>query len=304
MQLGNVDTNLVLPLLALLRHQKVTRAAREVGLSQSSMSHALARLRAHFADPLLVPAGRALVLSERGRALVEPVAAAVTALERVFAPAERFDPRTSRRAFRIAATDNVEMYVLPELAATLGAAAPGVEVMVYALTDDWAAALERGDVELKLGRKYAVPSAFESQDLSDEPFACVVRRGHPAPARPRLEEYAALEHIEVTPSTPRGVEPANHVDAILAEANLSRRIVMSVPHFLVAPFVVASSDLALTAPARLLRPFIAALRLRRLALPVKLGTYKLSQVWAARSRDDEGLRWLRAAIARSLAKRR
>src|SRR5215813_11432238 len=79
MQLGSVDTNLVVTLLALLRHQNVTRAAREVGLSQSSMSHALARLRAQFADPLLVPAGRGLVLSERGKELVEPVATAVAA---------------------------------------------------------------------------------------------------------------------------------------------------------------------------------------------------------------------------------
>src|SRR5262249_12640699 len=161
-----------------------------------------------------------------GKALVEPAAAAVTALERVFAPPVRFDPLTSRRVFRIAATDNVEMYVLPELAATLGAAAPGIELKVFALTDDWAAALDRGDGGLKLGRKYAIPPAFESQDLSEERFACVVRRGHPAPARPSLEEYAALEHIEITLALPRGIEPANRIDAILAEGNLSRRIVM------------------------------------------------------------------------------
>ncbi len=119
MQLGSVDTNLVIALRSLLRHQQVTRAAREVGLSQSSMSHALARLRAHFADPLLVPAGRALVLTERGKGLLEPVATAVAALERVFARPEPFDPRTSRRVFQIAATDNLELYVLPHLAATV-----------------------------------------------------------------------------------------------------------------------------------------------------------------------------------------
>lgn len=301
MQLGGVDTNLVVPLLALLRHQSVTRAAREVGLSQSSMSHALARLRAHFADPLLVPAGRALVLTERGKALVESVASAVAALERVFAPPEPFHPRASRRVFHFAATDNLELYVLPYLAATLRAEAPGVELRVSALSDDWPAALERGDVDLKLGRKYAVPGSLESQDLSNERFACVVRRGHPAPARPTLREYADLDHIDVTPAIPPGLEPASRVDALLAKNNLRRRIVMTVPHFLVAAFVVARSDLALTAPSRLLRPFIAALGLRRLTLPLKLGTYTLNLVWAARNRDDEGLRWLRAAIARSLS---
>jgi hypothetical protein len=78
---------------------------------------------------------------------------------------------------------------------------------------------------------------------------------------------------------------------------------MTVPHFLVAPFVVAGSDLALTAPARLLTSFVKLLGLRRLELPIKLAGYTLTQVWAARARDDAGLRWLRHVIARTLGAR-
>jgi DNA-binding transcriptional LysR family regulator len=74
-----------------------------------------------------------------------------------------------------------------------------------------------------------------------------------------------------------------------------------VPHFLVAPFVVANSDLLLTAPSRLLSPFVKPLNLRRLEIPVKVPGYKLSQVWAARTRDDDGHRWLRSMVARTLA---
>jgi len=300
-QLRGVDTNLIIALRALLLHQNVTRAAKEVGLSQSSMSHALGRLRAHFADPLLVPAGRRLVLTERGKGLVGPVGAAVSELERVFARAEPFDPKTSRRVFRIGATDNLELYVLPHLAATMQKAAPGIDVRVYAIAPDWPAALQRGDIELKLGRKYAVPKTLESQDLSHEQFACVVRHGHPVSARPSVEEYAALEHVVVAPTAAIGAEPAGHVDAILAKQGLRRRIVMTLPHFLVAPFVVAGSDLALTAPARLLGAFTTALGLRRLQLPLKLSGYILSQVWAERSNDDQGHRWLRGVVVRALA---
>src|SRR6201994_328752 len=78
MLLAGVDTKLIVALRALLVRQNVTQAAKDVGLSQSSMSHALARLRAHFDDPLLVPAGRGLVLTEP------------------------FDPRTSQRVFWLA----------------------------------------------------------------------------------------------------------------------------------------------------------------------------------------------------------
>jgi DNA-binding transcriptional LysR family regulator len=92
--------------------------------------------------------------------------------------------------------------------------------------------------------------------------------------------------------------PSTVVDELLAKRGLERRVHMSVPHFAVAPFIVASSDLALTAPTRLLDPFIRLLRLRRLELPIKVPTYHLSQVWARRSGDDAGHQWLRANVAR------
>jgi DNA-binding transcriptional LysR family regulator len=301
MQLGGIDTNLIVALRALLVHQNVTRAAKEVGLSQSSMSHALGRLRAHFDDPLLVPAGRELVLTERGKALVDPVAETVARLERVFARAEPFDPRTSKRTFRIASTDNVELYVLPQLAAVLQKSAPGIDVRVCALPEDWVMALRRGDIDLKLGRKYPVPEALESQELSQERFGCVARRGHPAPAKPSLREYAELDHILISPAAAPRAGPSGYIDNVLGRQGLRRRVVMTVPHFLVAPFIVANSDLVLTAPVRLLDPFVKLLRLRRLEVPLRLSGYKLSQVWAARSSDDEAHRWLRGAIAKTLA---
>lgn len=300
MNLRSIDTNLVLALHALLTRRNVTRAGRDVGLSQSSMSHALGRLRAHFDDPLLVRVGRELVMTERAKSLVGPVAEAVGGLERVFGGgAERFDPKTSRRVFRIAATDNVELYVLPKLAAALQKKAPGITLRVGALPADWPSALKRGDIDLKLGRKYTLPAGLVGQDLSEEALACVVRRGHRVRSAPSFAALAALDHLVVMPSGALGAEPAGAVDAALAKRGLERRVAMTVPHFLVAPFIVASSDLVLTAPERMLRPFVETLRLRRLALPFDVPGYTLSQVWAARADDDEGHQWLRATLARA-----
>src|SRR5262245_13388039 len=54
LKLAAIDLNLLVALKALLGERHVTRAARELGLSQSATSHALARLRELFGDPLLV----------------------------------------------------------------------------------------------------------------------------------------------------------------------------------------------------------------------------------------------------------
>ena len=105
------------------------------------MSHALARLREQLGDPLLVRVGRQMVLTERASALLGPTVSAVTALERVFRPPEPFDSRTSTRVFRVASTDNLELYALPKLAPLLAREAPNVTLRFHHLPKDWMSAL-------------------------------------------------------------------------------------------------------------------------------------------------------------------
>ncbi len=300
MQLGGIDINLILSLRALLRERNVTRAAKIVGLGQSSMSHALARLRAHFGDALMVRVGRNLVLTERARALIGPVEEAISQLEGVFLERQRFDPATSDRVFTIASTDNLCIYILPRLMQILKREAPGVDIRVRQLTADWELPLQNGELDIKLGRKYRVAPSLRSQDLFEERFICVVAADHPAPSKKlTLRQYAGLRHLAVSTASTEPDLAIGYTDAIMARHGIRRRVVLTVPHFLVAPFVVADSDLALTASERLLAPFVLSLRLRIIELPMKLGTYKLTQVWSDRSASDEGHAWLRSAIARA-----
>ncbi|MCP3997725.1 MAG: LysR family transcriptional regulator [bacterium] len=61
-----VDTNLAILLDALLLHQSVSKAPKHVGLSQSTLSHALGRLRVRYNDELLTRAGREMAVTPRG----------------------------------------------------------------------------------------------------------------------------------------------------------------------------------------------------------------------------------------------
>jgi len=69
---------------ALLHEKSVTRAARRLGVGQPAVSHALARLRDHFKDELLVLVGRDYVLTARAEKLASVVANATRALSEVF----------------------------------------------------------------------------------------------------------------------------------------------------------------------------------------------------------------------------
>jgi len=296
MNLAGIDMNLVVALDALLQERNVTRAAKRLGLGQSATSHALARLRLVFDDPLLVKAGRELVLTERATALVGPCARAVSELGRLFAAPTPFDPRTARRTFRVVATDNLEVYVLPRLAAILAKEAPFLDLRFRPFHADWATTLRQGHFDLKLGRSSEVPAGLRAEELFRDRIVCVARRGHPMGPRLSLRQYAALSHILVAPAgSERGF-----MDDVLAAEGLERRIAIVVPHFLPALFAVAASDFVLTVPARLLRA-VPALRLRTTSLPSQSAEYALSQVWPERFEDDEGHQWLRQAIRRALA---
>jgi DNA-binding transcriptional LysR family regulator len=300
MQLRGVDVNLVVALRALLEERHVTRAAKKVGLGQSAMSHALSRLRAHFGDPLLVQVGRKMVLTEKAKSLLEPVQTAVMELERVFATADPFEPETSTRTFRVAATDNLELYVLPKLFELLGQEAPHVSLRVHHLTPDWPEALRNGDIDLKLGRESHVGSGLRCEDLFEERYACVVAKEHPVTTeRLTLAEYAKLRHLVIAPTAGYADSVSTFIDARLGEQSKRRHIALSVSHFVVAPLIVAKTDLALTAAERLIRPFVKPFRLRLLELPFRPASYRLTQIWADRSHDDSGHAWFRAMIQRA-----
>jgi DNA-binding transcriptional LysR family regulator len=298
MNLQAVDTHLVVALHALLAERSVTRAARRVGITQPSMSHALARLRSLFDDALLVRVGRQMKLSARARELVPKVAAAIEHLSSVFDAVDQFVPAESRRTFRLLATDNLQLLVFPRLADTLASEAPHVKLRCGNIPSDWADRLLTGEFDLKLGRDAPVPAGCRSKSLTREVLVCVMRRGHPAASkRLTAARYAALSHLAIAPHG----EETTWIDRSLAERGLDRHVAMAVPQFLVAPFIVAESDMILTVSSRVAKAMVRRLGLVIRPCPLAPAPYQLTMLWPAALDSDAGHRWLRAAIQRAVA---
>ena len=92
MNLRNVDLNLLVILDALLTERNVSRAGERIGLSQSAMSAALARLREVFHDPLLVRVGRDLALTRNAEDLIVPLKESLGKVEQLLLRRPGFDP--------------------------------------------------------------------------------------------------------------------------------------------------------------------------------------------------------------------
>lgn len=297
MQTENVDLSLLYALQALVAEKHVTRAAARMGLTQPAMSHALARLRAQLGDPILVRARGGLQLTPRAAAIAEPLERLLGDLGHLLATPRDFDPATSTRRFRIAASDYVEIVLWPRVLQRIGREAPNVDIVllrhdggVSSLEDDSADLLLVPPTEIERGG-----ASFRSQRVLSEKFVCVVRRDHPnVGRRMTLEKYLELPHALVSPRGGR----AGIVDDALAKLGRTRRVAVTVPHFLVAPFLIERSDLVLTLASRIATALAPVVNLRVLAPPPELALpgFDIRLVWHERDHVDPAHAWLRGLM--------
>lgn len=103
--LSRLDLNLLVALDALLTEKSVTRAAERLHLSQPALSASLARLRAHFNDPVLARQGNTYELTPLAMRLAEHTTTALDAARRVFESQASWTPHESTREFSVYGSD-------------------------------------------------------------------------------------------------------------------------------------------------------------------------------------------------------
>lgn len=300
--LAAVDLNLLVALDAILAERSVTRAAARLGLTQPAMSHALRRLRDLFGDELLVRTRTGMVPTARGEALEQPLRATLRDLDALIHQGEAgFDPRTAAATFTIATTDYGAFVLLPALLPVLEREAPRIDLRLVSVPDPMADALADGRVDFVIATRPPDAAVLHKQPLCEERFVCVMRAGHPAGKKPlTLERYVSLSHALVAPRGRLG----GAVDDALAARGLSRRVAVTIPNFLVAPAVIASSDLVVTLAERVARTFAKAFDLVITEPPVELSGFSMDFIWHERRHRDAAHVWMRRTVASALRARR
>lgn len=293
---GSVDLNLLAVLDAVLRERSVQRAAERLAMTPSAVSHALARLRDVVGDPLLVRTPKGMVPTARAERLAPRLRDALGALEGVFEDEAGFDPGAARQVFKVSSADLAQFVLLPPLLKQLAREAPGLRLVVRPPRPELFDSLASGALDLAFGIFDEAPEGFRYQAVFREEFLCMLRRGHPAADAPLgLDRWLSLQHLSVAP---RG-GPGSIVDDALAELGKQRDIALVVPHFLMAPLIVAETDLALLLPARIARRYAELLPVVLLPPPLPLSAFTIAQVWHERSHGDPAHGWLRQQVARA-----
>lgn len=289
-----IDGGLLLVFRGLLRQRRTTAVGRELGLSQSAVSHALTRLRDLFGDPLFIrrphglePTRRALELSPRIDALIDLAG-------ETLGRDTGFDPARSARRFAIAAPEFVTALMGGKLVKAFRKLAPGASFVVqFHGRRSPLDAVRRGELDLAIGRYPTVAYGLVSERLFEDRYCVVARRGHPA-IKGRISYKAWLKtgHVFADTRLEEGVEEAPPpVDDIVSVASVQR--------WLTALIIVSSSDTIATCPLRL-----AKSQAKRLGLQVITAPFLQDRipVYAVRRDDgDKGIDWLLGEIRKAAA---
>lgn len=289
-----IDWNLVPALDALLSERNVSRAARRIGTSQSSMSGALARLRRHFDDELLVRQGNNYVLSPLAERLHPLVREAVTATSTTLAATGQFAASESDHLFRIAATEYGQTVVGPALTAEVARQAPGVRINFVA---PFSAAYTRFEDALQATDGALAPrEVLKGQPctglLPDE-WVCVVSADHPTVGDVlSVDDVATLRWVA---PTIRGQLLNFMVDG-LGSLALEPRVGVTTESFTAVPFLVAGTTRIGLLQGRVARRLATSAGVRVLPCPWPVQALNLTFFWDQKHQADPAHAWLRSVI--------
>ena len=288
-----LDLTLLLVLSSLLKTRKTTATARELGVTQSTVSHALAKLRDILGDALFIRHQRGLIPTARALQLA-PRLAHILDLVRDAVRVKPFDPKTESRLVRISGTDYPCSLLAAPLLEYLGNEAPGIRLSFRPLVrQDAINALSNGELDFAIGPFPGRHDSFDRELLWSDDYAVVVRETHPTIKRScSLAQYVGARHVLVS----QDGDLVGLVDHALAAKQLARRVIAAVPYFLTALATVAQSDAIVTMPTSVARAYASQFQLRLFPCPVSVRPLQVSLLVARHMAGDPLHQWLSAAI--------
>jgi DNA-binding transcriptional LysR family regulator len=291
------DLNLLPVLMAIHEHGSVTAAARELGISQPTVSIALNKLRHRYGDPLFHRAGHGMKPTARMRALVQPLRDALSRMDDTFASEAVFKPGTTQHTFTFALSDLGEMVFMPKILRRLRELAPRSAVRSVAASAAWIErGLETGEIDLAVGYFPDLKEkSFQEKHLFFHHFSCLLRANHPITAGTlSLAQFVSLEHAVVY-----GAGRTHEMfERFLRAKKIHRRVVLETPHFLSIPPIISQSDLIATVP-HAVGVYVKDrhLNIRIAQPPMRTPKIDLKLHWHRNFQHDAQNKWLRNVVA-------
>jgi DNA-binding transcriptional LysR family regulator len=310
-----LDLNLLRVFDAVMEERSVLRASQKVCLSQSAVSHSLARLREMLDDELFIRTTTGMQPTARAMAMAGMVRDALRSLEAAI-ELPRFEPATSTRKFTIAANDFTTMVLAPRLLHVLRTEAPQVDIAIKPVTRiDLAEQIDLGRIDAAIGTFQAAPPRFKSGFLFEYDDVLITDASQHLGAV-TTETLAEIPIIVVS----FGGEQEGAVEGFISERGLARRsemydrasferamsdskrtprIAISLPHFLALPAFLDGSGMSAIVPRPLADSFARTNPISIHELPYPTSRLEVRSLWHERHEGDASQDWLHDVMRRA-----
>ena len=292
MRLDSFDLNLLVAFDVLLEERSVTRAARRLNVTQPAMSASLRRLREAFQDEILVQHGKSMLPTPHATELAPRVADAIRQLRTIIAASTAFDPATSQRRFRIEASDYITTVLVVPLLAILASEAPGMRLDLSLPDEGTSERMVGGDIDLLLTPEQFLGTDHPRELLFEERHVVVGWAGNPVMLRPMTEsDFLESGHVAVQIG---GRD--TFIESVLQDMGLRRRIEVTAPSFIQAPWLLPGTDRLALMHERLARIVAPRLSLTIAEPPIPIPVMREMMQFHAARESDAAVRWLRAKL--------
>lgn len=291
-----------------MRHRSVAGASRELNITSSAVSHALARLRQTLNDPLFILAEAGMTPTARAIELAPNINEGLRRFTEAIS-STTFEPAQSARTFRIAMSDYAALTLLPPIAHKINEVASNINLRIFPLSRlDLVDHLDNGQVEMAVGWFGSLPAHMRRMPVLVETETLVVRKDHPLTREEvTMERLFAFPYVVVELSgsgerpadgfiDEQGVERRVWIERLLLErengaTGLVGRVAISLPHYSAVANLVAQSEMIATLPRSIAIREAARESLAILELPYDPLRVKIETVWHERGDRDQGLQW-------------
>ena len=294
MNIKNFDLNLLVVFKTLFEERNVTKASKKMGITQPAMSNALNRLRYLVKDDLFIRGPKGMRPTPRATDLSLPVNTALNNLE-LSLSSINFNPKTTKKLFRISMSDDVAPVILPNLVNFIEENSPGSSLCIRSEQGNEALKLlDNNEIDFAVGRFETIGARFGYADLFTEKYVCIMRNEHYLSKEKKLsiDQYLKVKHLRVAPMD----APLHPIDRVLSQLNFEREISVRIDLITLAPLVIKNTDLVLTLPSKTAQRMAKNYNFSIAELPIDLEKRQTKMIWHKELTNHPTFDWIKQQI--------
>ena len=276
-------------------HGSFSRAAETLGVTQSTISYTMSRLREVFSDPLFVRQGAGMVPTDRCNEIVAQAGELIDRFETLTAQ-RQFDPAEASVEIGLSCNFYERVTILPHVTRILRREAPGIKLKVISSSAQGKQQLLRSESDLLIGPIRIEDSGYYRRSLLREEYTCVMDPSNPLARTPlTIERFVKAPQVVVN----YGGSFRSRFLVVMEAAGHVPNTVMEVPSPANLPDILVQTDMIATVPSRIAQMFGDAVISVPCPFPAELS---IDLYWTARTHVSAPHMWLRSKIAEAASR--